>query len=137
MSVIHVQVYTVIQPRPHIFFCSYLISSSLASEPVTLHILAQPSCTSNGQITLPQLLLNDLPSTDGDLSVNGSNPLAVHLDVGQRGEVGPGLEDLGQLLAALGIVDGQGEEVVRGAGGAELDVRDEAAGELVETLSDL
>lgn len=61
----------------------------------------------------------------------------MYLDVGQRGELAPGLENLGQLLAALGVVDGQGEEVVRGAGGAELDVRDEAAGELIETLADL
>lgn len=92
----------------YFFFCSYLISSGLAGEPVTLHILAQSPGAGNRQVTLPQLLLDDLPSADGDLAVDGADPLAVHLDVGERGELGPGLEDLGQLLAALGVVDGQG-----------------------------
>lgn len=60
----------------------------------------------------------------------------MHRHVGQLGQHTSGLEDGCQLLLLWGLGD-ECLQVLHGAGGAELGVGDEVAGELVETLADL
>lgn len=67
----------------------------LARQPISLLVLPQSSNAHNRQVSLLQLLLDNLPSAHGDLAVDRTDLLGVHLYVRQIREVTPGLEKLG------------------------------------------
>lgn len=95
-----------------------------------LLVSLQATIASDRQVSLEKLLLNHLPAADGHLLVDGGDAAVVQLDVAELLKLIALRQDLGQALR-LGLLGGQGEDVLDGAGGAELGVGDEVAGELV------
>src|SRR6478735_1476662 len=84
--------------------CSYTSHEllSLTSQPIPFLILPIFPCASNRQISLLQLLLNNLPATNSDLTVNRCDSPVVHLDVRKCEQGLLILKNLGELLAPLG-----------------------------------
>ncbi|KAI9151564.1 hypothetical protein HJFPF1_08771 [Paramyrothecium foliicola] len=104
--------------------------------PGHLPVLAQTGRARRGEVTLLELLLDDLPPAEGHLLVDGRDAAAVQAHVGQLLQVAAQLERLDELGGG-GLLGSEGEQVLDSRGGAQLGVGDEVAGELVEPLSEL
>lgn len=95
-----------------------------------LPVLGHIRLARDGQVSLGQLLLDELPSADGHLAVDGGDAAVMQPDVGQLLQLLRLFQNLGQPLR-LRLLSGERNEVADGGRGAELGVGDEVAGELV------
>lgn len=108
----------------------------LATKPLELDVLADVTRTENRDLTLLELLLDDLPATNHLLLVHRGDSPGVNLDVGKLGQDAALLNLVGKLLG-LGRRDEGIHKVGDSLDAGELAVGEEVAGHFLDALGSL
>lgn len=108
----------------------------LATKPLELDVLADVTRAESREITLRKLLLDDLPATDHLLLVHRCDSPGVDLDVGELGQDGALLNQLGKLLR-LGRGDEGIHKVSDSLDAGEFAVGEEVARHFLDALGGL